>query len=77
MTTLNFAEQSPGLWPPAFAINLFLLLVLKSFSGWSTWQKQCSKGETWKHILISSKQMKHVRPGCVRTPSVWAWTQKP
>jgi len=22
-------------------------------------------------------QLKHVRPGCVRTPSVWSWTQKP
>jgi len=20
--------------------------------------------------------VKHVRPGCVRTPSVWAWTRK-
>jgi len=25
----------------------------------------------------SYRPLKCVRPGCVRTPSVWAWTQKP
>ena len=25
----------------------------------------------------ASSLVKHVRPGCDRTPSVWAWTQKP
>jgi len=28
-------------------------------------------------VLVCGPLLYRMRPGCVRTPSMWAWTQKP